>query len=188
MSTNREWCARVAFVALVIAAPTARAQSPADSSRAPAALSWPIAAWVSLGLGPGTGSADHSGGIAIVARATVSVGELQLGYRYSDDGPFIGGGSGVRERAVLVGLRTPGRRLFGSASAGYGRANAYRQCDGCGGPDHVAPGVGVLPYEIVAHATLPVAGLAIGISGAAGPTRVRYSAVTVALELGWFGR
>jgi hypothetical protein len=122
-----------------------------------------------------------------VIRANLSVGSLLFTYRGSDVGPFIGTGAGVRDDAALVGVRTGGRRLFGSAALGYARATPYQQCDQCG-VTREDPGVGVLAYDVTAHANYIIPGIAVSVSGNLGPSRAAYSAITVELELGWFGK
>jgi hypothetical protein len=52
----------------------------------------------------------------------------------------------------------------------------------------VDPGVGVLAYDVTGHANYIVPGIAVSFSGNIGPSRVAYSALTFALELGWFGK
>jgi hypothetical protein len=117
----------------------------------------------------------------------VALVSLLLSYRGSDVGPFMGSGNGVRDEAALLGVRSGGRRLFGSAAIGYARAAHYYTCDGCG-MGIVDTGVGVLAYDVMAHANIIVPGIAVSFSGNIGPSRVAYSAVTFALELGWFGK
>lgn len=180
---------RVAFVALLVAVcpHAARTQVLVDSSSVVSRPSRPIAAWASVGLGSGHVHAEPNGMLTGVIRANMSVGSLLLTYRGSDLGPFISAGTGVRDEAVLVGARTGGRRLFGSVALGYARATPYHQCDQCG-VTTVDPGVGVLAYDVTMHANVIVPGIAAAFSGNIGPSRARYSAITVGLELGWFGR
>jgi hypothetical protein len=188
MHVHRDRVAFVSLLALSVAGPhIARAQSLGDTATVVAPTSRPIAAWASVGLGSGAVHGTAGGLLAGMVRAHVSVGSLLLTYRGSDVGPFIAAGDGVSDDAVLAGVRTRGRRLFASTALGYARASHYHQCDGCG-VTTVDPGVGVLAYELAMHANLVVPGIAVSFSGNIGPSRVRYSAFTVALELGWFGR
>lgn len=122
-------------------------------------------------------------------RANVSVGPLLLTYRTSDLGPPFGnGGTGVRDQAILAGLRTGGHRAFGSAALGYARAEQYET----GGAQCSAPQActhaGAMAVDLSLHVNWLVPGLAVSYSGTVGPAPVAYSAYTLALELGWFGR
>jgi hypothetical protein len=176
------------LVALIAVWPrVALAQSTVDSSKVVPHSKHPIAAWASVGLGPGQVRGSGSGAVADEIRANVAVGSLLFTYRSSDAGPFIGSGDGVRDDAALVGVLAGGRRLFASASLGYARAAHYHQCDGCG-RGLVDPGVGVLAFDVTGHANYIVPGIAVSFSGNIGPSRVAYSALTFALELGWFGK
>jgi hypothetical protein len=115
------------------------------------------------------------------------VGALLLTYRGSDLGPLFAAGDGVRGDAALLGVRTGGRMVFGSAALGYARAAHYYSCDGCGA-GRMDPGVGALAYDLMGHANYIVPGIAVSFSGNIGPSRVAYSAITLELELGWFGK
>jgi hypothetical protein len=173
-------------VALIAASPRAlRAQysDEADSSN----TRNPIAGWVALGLGSGHLRGGNGGLFTSVTRANVSVGPWLLTHRESDAGPFMDAGKGVREDALLLGMRTNWRRIFASGALGYGRASSYHQCDQCG-MTRVDPRVGTFAYDVGIHANLVVPGIYASISGSTGPSAVSYSAFTVGLELGWFGR
>lgn len=172
------------FVALVVPRDAA-AQLTADTTSVP--IPWrSVAAWGSLALGTGETRAQGGGGVAGIACANVSVGPWLLTYRNSDVGPFISAGSGVRDKGILAGMRTGGHRLFGSAALGYARANPYHQSDNSSYAT-VAPSVGVLAYDATLHANAYVAGIALSLSGAIGPSHTAYSAFTVGVEAGWFG-
>ena len=172
----------LAVLLAVVAVPrTASAQF--ESETAPR-FSVPVAAWGSVGLGPGN-PPDHRSGVAGIVRANASAGPFLLGYRYTDAGPFISAGSGVREKGVLAGVRTGGHRLFGSAALGYARSTPYYQSDNNGPTD--SPSAGVLAYDATVHANAYVVGLALSLSGGIGRSNVTYSAVTLSLEAGWFG-
>lgn len=185
MSTPRRWRKLSRLLAVVALCPaTALAQAPGDSTGTTGHSHPRIAGWISLGLGGGQGK---SGGFGVVAAGNASIGALLLTYRESDFGPFIAAGDGVRDHAVLVGVRSRWPRLFASAALGYGEASQYHQCDQCG-VTTVDPAVSVMAYDVRLHANYFVPGLAISWSGVSGPARVRYDGITVALELGWFGR
>lgn len=169
---------------VVIPAPPARAQSAKDRSPADTSGTALVAAWASLGLGGATGSAH---GIGAVLAGNLSAGPALLTYRISDFGPFLAAGAGTRDNALLVGGRTPGHRLFASAAVGYAVATPYhQQCDECGTTSD--PKLGAVAYDVRLHANLLVPGVALSWAGAVGAPRVTYSSVTLALELGWFGR
>lgn len=162
------------------------AQSSADASVAPVHVP-PVGLWVSLEGGNGHFAYTSIRQGTFIGKVNLSVGPAMLTFRGSDAGPFIGGGQGVRDNGLLGGVRTGWRHLFGSASLGFANANHYVQCDGCG-KDQVSPPVGVMVYDVTAHANFFVVGAAASFSGVVGPTPVRYSVVTVGFEAGWFGR
>lgn len=164
-----------ACAALLLTGAAAHAQTPHDST--PSA---PYAVWASVGLGP------SSGGVAGIVRANMSLDRYLVTYRATEQGPFFGTGFAVSERALLVGARTPGKRIFGSAAIGYADAGSYHQSDGCAQCDRRHGSS--LAYELGAHANALVPGLALTFAGAAGPSHTSWSAMTVSLELGWFGR
>lgn len=146
-----------------------------------------IALWGSAGFGNAHVASIPAGQGAAIAKINLSVGPALLAFRTSDAGPFYpGGGDGVRDSGLLGGVRTGGRRLFGSAALGFGNASHYHECDGCG-HGNVEPSVGVMVYDVTAHANLLVIGAAASFSGITGPERVRYSVFTLGLEAGWFG-
>jgi hypothetical protein len=51
----------------------------------------------------------------------------------------------------------------------------------------VNPRVGALAYDLVVHANCIFGGVGGSFSGSVGPSGVTHSALTVGLELGWFG-
>lgn len=178
----------VVLLSLVLATPRVMSAQCASDDVPSAAGAHPlVAAWGSAGLGPGSTQVRGGGGIAGVVRANVSVGPWLLTYRGGDVGPFISAGSGVRDAGILVGARTGGHRLFGSAALGYARANPYSQSDNASYPN-ITPSVGVLAYDFILHANAYVPGIALSFSGDIGPSRTTYSAFTLSAELGWFGR
>ena len=180
---------RLGLFAVVAWSPIAGAQKASETSPAGGPAEEPFAIWGSLGLGQGNVSGASIAGLAAVFHANVSAGRWLLSYRDSDVGPMFGSGDGVRDGAVLVGMRTSNHRLFGSAMLGYGTASHYRRRgENASEPELVDPRVGVLAYDAAVHANYRIIGLALGLSGNAAPARVAYSAVTLGLELGWFDR
>lgn len=147
-----------------------------------------VAVWASAGIGSGSVSGASHGPAAGVLRAQLSVRSYLVAYRGTDIGPVHQAGDGVRDAAVLAGVRTAGRRVFGSAALGYGRANHYRQGGENSGAEQVDPSVGTLAYDVAAHANYGIAGMAVCLSGNVAPAPIRYSALTLAFEFGWFGR
>jgi hypothetical protein len=177
----------VAFVALVACARAASAQEASDTLAVAGVADPPLAIWASVGVGTGHVNGSNDGGVAGALRASVSVGPWLLSYREFGLGPLIGSGDGVRDRALLAGMRTGGHRLFASAALGHGTATHYLQ-RGEQSAALVDPPVDALAYDAALHANFELLGLALNLSGNVGPARVAYSAVTLALELGWFGR
>jgi hypothetical protein len=143
-----------------------------------------VALWGSAELGNAHIASVSTIHGAAIATINLSVGPVMLSFR--DAGPFIGIGDFVRDDGLLAGVRTSGRRLFGSAELGFANASHHHECDGCGA-SRVEPSVGVMVYDVSAHANLLVVGAAASFSGIVGPARVRYSAFTLGLEAGWFG-
>lgn len=189
--TRRGGCAshRAAPVALALSlawASTAQAQEPV-SAAGESAQRWPVAVWGSAGLGPGdVRTTAGSGLLAVATRLTASVGPLLLTYRGNDIVAVFSSGDGVRDTSLLLGGRTGGRRVFGSAAMGYGSATPRHDCENCG-TNRTGASAGVLAFDLVGHVNYLVPGLAVAFSGTAGPARVSYSSVTINLELGWFG-
>lgn len=179
---------RIALLTVVLVMPRATAaQSASDTTTIARRWREPVAAWGSVGLGTGNTQAQGGGGVAGVVRGNVSIGPWLVTYRGSDVGPFISAGSGVRDAGILAGMRTGGHRLFGSAALGYARANPYHQSDNSSYAT-VAPSVGALAYDFTLHANAYVPGIALSMSGDIGPSNSTYSAFTLSVELGWFGR
>jgi hypothetical protein len=94
-------------------------------------------------------------------------------------------GPGVRDNALLVGARSQGNHLFFVGTAGVARATAFESGDSgtSTGPSQTA-----LAYDVSAHTDFRVAGLALAASGVVGPAKTSYVALTLGVELGWFGR
>jgi hypothetical protein len=95
-------------------------------------------------------------------------------------------GPGVRDNALLAGLRSRAGHLFVAGAVGIARATAFETTDGSGTRTGT-PQAG-FAYDVSAHAAFRVAGLALAISGVVGPQKTSYVAVTLGAELGWFGR
>jgi hypothetical protein len=143
-----------------------------------------VAVWGSAELGNAQIASVPNGQSAAIAKINLSVGPVILSFR--DAGPLIGLGDFVRDDGLLGGVRTGGRRIFGAAALGFANASHHHECDGCGASS-VEPAVGVMVYDVTAHANLLVVGVDASFSGVVGPERVRYSAFTLGLEAGWFG-
>ena len=177
---------RLGVALMLAAAPyTLSAQRPGDAVVAPPLP--PIAAWASIGLGPGT-VAQSSSAFAGAARANLTVGRLLFMYRSAGVGPFLGSGDGVNDEAFLVGVRTSGHRLFAMAAVGFDSARRYHDCmEGCTRTTD-ASRTSALAWDLSLHANALVPGLSLSYAGALGSSHVRYSALTLGVELGWFGR
>ena len=167
------------------AAAKVRAQTASDTKTGGAPSRWPIAAWASAGVGLGRVASQEGNALATVERANLSAGPVLFTYRRSDVAP-LEAGNGVRDAGVLVGVRSRGRRLFAAPAVGYVQARPSRRCD-CGDPRQFGASVGAFAYDLTLHANAKVLGVALSLSGVAGPRRVRYLAGTVAVEAGWFG-
>jgi hypothetical protein len=91
---------------------------------------------------------------------------------------------GMQDYAVLAGARSRGDRLFIAGAAGVARSTPADVFSATGTPlsSQLAPA-----FDISAHADYRVAGLALNLSGALGPPRTRYVALSLGAELGWFG-
>lgn len=169
----------------LLSAPATLAQSAGDTTRGAADDRWPVAAWISAGIGPGFVSAATKNVVSEVLRANVSVGPLLFTYRKSDSGPFESG-DGVQDGALLAGVRSGGRRLFAAAAIGYAEARPYHQCECSEGHDF-APRASGVAYDLTVHANLVIFGVAASLSGVTRASRANYYAFTLALEAGWFG-
>lgn len=180
------WLALACFAPGAMSPQRLAAQSSADTSPPPVHIPQ-VALWASLGSGSARLPSISTSQGAFVGKVNLSVGPVVLSFRGSDAGPFFpGGGDGVRDSGLLGGVRTGGRRIFGSAALGFANASHYHECDGCG-RGRVEPSTGVMVYDVTAHANLLVVGAAASFSGIVGPERVRYSVFSLGLEAGWFG-
>ena len=171
-----------ALVATIVfaAVPRASAQQPTPGSSENTVRVSDFNAWLSGGIGGGRI------GAAGIYRESISLGPLLLMARQSDIGPVSNAGSGVQDRAALVGLRTTGHRAFASAAVGYASATSYSQSEQCGCRNTGTPNA-ALAYDLGLHVNNVIPGLAVSVSGTAGNYTVRSSMVTVSIELGWFG-
>lgn len=90
---------------------------------------------------------------------------------------------------MLTGMRTGGHRVFASGVVGYSRAKPYQDggIDG-GGRRTYAPSESALAYDVSLHGNVYVPGVALSLSGDIGSSRSTYTALTLSVELGWFGR
>jgi len=160
---------------------TARAQNVGHDDR-----SWQevVAVWISGSLGPGSLAHEDGNPLASALRANVSVGPVLATYRQDIVEPFESGNA-VRDNALLVGVRSSGRRVFGSAALGYSEARPYQKCDCFGTADEST--VHGMAYDVSAHANLVLFGASLSFSGVAFAPRANYFAATVGLEAGWFG-
>ena len=133
--------------------------------------------------------ANGNGVLAGFLRGNVSVGPWLASYRATEIGPFLSSGNGVADNALLVGLRSAGPRLFASAELGYAHTSPYYSQSMEAGGRPVSQGTqSALAFDVALHATAPVGGVALALSGAAGPARSTYAAMSFSVELGWFGR
>lgn len=169
-----------AFTSVAVLSALAATADRASAQEVPAGPD--VTAWISAGLGTA-----NIPGVVAVLREAISVGPALLMVRQADIDPFIGAGSGVRERGLLVGARTGGRRLFATAALGYVRANPYHQSDNSSYPV-VQPSVAAVGYDATLHANAILLGLALGLSGNIGSSNTSYAALTLSVEAGWFGR
>jgi hypothetical protein len=95
-------------------------------------------------------------------------------------------GPGVRDNALLAGVRSRGDHLFVTGAVGIGQATPFMTTDGAG--TNTGASEAVFAYDLAGHAAFRAAGLAFAISGVVGPQKTSYVAVTLGAELGWFGR
>jgi hypothetical protein len=150
----------------------------------------PLLAWAFLRLGAG------SLGPRIPARTPDDqVPSLSAGLAGSI-GPFVGmarftdseaifEGPGVEDQALLAGVRSGGHDLFVVGAAGLARAKAVENFDNGSGTH--GPSEAALAYDLSAHADFRIIGLGLAVSGVVGAERTTYIALTLGLELGWFG-
>lgn len=148
----------------------------------------PVAAWVAFGAGPGTVSGSSTGLLAGAARVNLSVGAMLLTARTSEVGPVFSAGPRVRDNALLAGLRSADRRVFATGAVGVASAQRVRDGTTSCGPAQDCPRVTALTWDVGFHANYIVPGISASWSGVGGAGSVSYSAFSLAVELGWFGR
>ena len=148
-------------------------------------------AWAFARLGGASSApaavATSGGGVltSLGGGVAVSYGPL-AGMVRATDSEQLFVGPGVRDNALLIGLRSQADHLFVVGTAGIARATAFQTTDGAGtitGNPQTA-----FAYDVSTHADFRVAGLALAVSGVVGPQKTSYVAVTLGAELGWFGR
>jgi len=129
--------------------------------------------------------ATSGGGVltSLSAGVAASYG-MVLGMVRVTDSQQLFDGPGVRDNALLVGARSRGDHLFGAGAVGIGQATPSESSDAgtSYGTQQAA-----FAYDFSAHADYDVLGLALAVSGVVGPTKTSYVAVTLGVELGWFG-
>ena len=176
-------------VTMAVAPNALRGQAAPDTSARSATAPARVNVWASAGLGPGEMQANSNGVVAGFLRGSVSVGPWLASYRVTDIGPFLSSGNGLADNALLVGLRSAGPRLFASAELGYAYTSPYYSQSMDAGGRHIPQGSqSAMAFDVALHATAPVGGVALTLSGAAGPARSTYTAMSFSVELGWFGR
>jgi len=123
----------------------------------------------------GGGVAASYGAIVGILRATDNE------YSGFEDNPP----PGEQDYAVLAGVRSPGDGLFVVGAAGLAQSVRSDIRDSFGAlisQRRLAPA-----FDLSAHADYRVAGLSLTVSGVLGPPSVRYAALSLGAELGWFG-
>jgi hypothetical protein len=151
--------------------------------------SFPWRAWAFARVGPAVTSLPGSqvfgsaeGGVAASYRELVGMVRATDNEKISfEDNPA----HGEQYYAALAGARTRGDRLFVAGALGVARSVRH---------DVVSDGGELTSrrtfdpaFDASAHADFRIAGLAVAISGIAGPPSVRYVAFSLGAELGWFG-
>jgi hypothetical protein len=110
---------------------------------------------------------------------------MALGMVRATDSEQLFVGPGVRDDALLIGLRSRADHLFVAGAAGIDRATAFETGDS---GTSTGSAQTAFAYDLSAHADFRIVGLALAISGVVGPQKTSYVAVTLGAELGWFGR
>ena len=175
-----------ATIALGLGNPSPMHAQQDSSSSAHTSWTEDLAAWGSVGLGPGSIGVTPSP-LAGALRANVSAGPFIATFRTSDVGPFFASGDGVSEQSFLAGVRSRGHRLFAAGVVGYSSASPYHSGGFDQSPTH-SSAEGSLAYEGSVHANYMGLGIALSAFGDIGSTRASYTAMTLSVELGMFGR
>jgi hypothetical protein len=119
-----------------------------------------------------------SGGVA--ASYGMLIGMVRVtGSQQLFDGP------GVVDEALLAGVRSSGDHFFVTGAAGI--AQATPSVSGDAGTTNGAAQA-AFAYDFAGHAGFRVAALSLAVSGVAGPSKTSYVALSLGVELGWFGR
>lgn len=189
--SHRFRIARASTLSLLAVALLIAPCRPIGAQITPAAAPAKWSAWAFGRVGPAqTWLGDTHGrrGEVLVSDAVgigVSYGPMLGMFRVSDTADLSFDdmpASGLHDDAVLAGVRSQGDRLFVAAAAGLGRATPTNPF-GAANPDRRL----VPAYDLSAHAVYHVVGLALTASGVLGPANTRYLAVSLGVELGWFG-
>ena len=172
---------------LLLGAPITNAHG---QTGAPPARSTPWNAWAFVRLGGASGApgavATSGGGVLTSLGGGVAASHgMLLGMIRVTDSQQLLDGPGVRDDALLAGLRSPGRHAFIAGAIGVDRATAFETSD-TGTSTRSARTA--LAYDFTAHTDFRVGGLALAVAGVVGPPRTSYVALTLGAELGWFGR
>jgi hypothetical protein len=122
---------------------------------------------------------------ALVSRANVSAGRFVVTYRRTRTDRSESG-YGLRDDAVLAGVRTDNPRVFGTAALGFAAARPHETC-ACGTGGELTSKVNGLAYDVALHANVLILGGALSFSGLAFAPRASYLMVNLGLEAGWFG-
>jgi hypothetical protein len=131
---------------------------------------------------PGSVATSGAGALVAISGGIVVSHGLAVGMvRISDNGQWDG--FGVRDRALLAGIRSRGEHFFVVGAAGLAQATPFITSDG-GGSTGAAEAA--LAYDLSAHAAYG-AGLSLAVSGAVGPAKTSYVSLSLGVELGMFG-
>jgi hypothetical protein len=174
-------------IALLVA-PLCRSGAQAAADASPA--EW--RGWAFLHLGPAQTSAigarDRDNAILASLSGGVagSYGAILGMFRATDTERLsFSSAPGVQDYAVLAGARSRGDRLFVVGAAGIAQAMTTNTTGPTGAPNSNRQFVPA--FDLSAHADYRVAGLALTVSGVVGPKNIRYVAISLGAELGWFG-
>ena len=176
-------------VGLTLLSPPVMKVSGQAGATLPESTAW--RAWAFGRLGGASGApgavATSGGGILTSLGGGVAASHgIVVGMIRATDSEQLFVGPGVRDNAVLIGLRSRANHLFVAGAVGVARATAFETTDGSGtsaGTPRTA-----FAYDVSTHADFQVVGLALAVSGVVGPRKTSYVAVTLGAELGWFGR
>jgi hypothetical protein len=165
------------FIALsvLIDGAALRAQAPAITPPEP-----PERAWVSAGLGSGTGST-----LAAVLSGWYSHGSFAIGGQYAQAQRYLSGDKHTIA-SLLLGARTSGDHVFGVGGLGPAAARFETDCiSTC--PLHVVASPLALGFAGQVMANTQILGLSLGAFGAIAERGASYTGVAVSVTIGWFG-